>query len=263
MSIGGAGREGVRDARDVVKKCAGSRRLMEAWKVKPGDVAELLHRYEWLLESDEYLGRFVKARDGDASAAAKMFVEHLVWRREYKVDGILAEPELQEMELEGEMEWRSDLSDVAGVPTLLWRVRRHDPAARAPAVATRFFVYMLEKCFRTMDKGSARESGPSSQMTLLADLHGVSMRENADTAMLKHAAPIIQSNYPERQHRTLAVPVSAAVYYGWKLAQKFLDRGTASKVVFLRESESHTVRSMFPAVGQNLADSSPLATLLA
>mmetsp|Transcript_3035 Transcript_3035/g.5372 ORF Transcript_3035/g.5372 Transcript_3035/m.5372 type:complete len:229 (-) Transcript_3035:126-812(-) len=211
------------------------RTCLEAVVMSRGGMG-LCARYNHLIENESYIERFLLARNGDMKKGAEMLADHLQWRCDYKVDSILSEEKMQQIEQEKEMEWL-EMTDKVGRPCLLWRVRLHNAAARGPETSSRFFVYMLEKGFS--------RTSPDGKMNLIVDLEGVNMKENSDLAMLRYAAPMIQNNYPERQNQTYILAVSAAISLTWKVAAKFLDQGTCEKVKLLKNSEMHRLAGVF------------------
>ncbi|CAM9864022.1 unnamed protein product, partial [Discosporangium mesarthrocarpum] len=168
--------------------------------------------------TDRVLHRFLTSRNGNIEHAVDMLLSHLDWRVEEGIDGILDE-DLSHPSLSKLLYWSG--FDLVGHPCLVVRPCEHYPGVIEPSRTIRYFCQLMERAFE--------DFAPASKFCLILDCRGVG-RKNMDLKLMKAAAPVIENNYPERQHSTYVLPCNGFIMMAWRVISTFIDPGTANKI---------------------------------
>jgi len=99
-------------------------------------------------------------------------------------------------------------------------------------------VYQLERAVRCMDE----ESGVG-KMTVILDLHNYSTSNAPPMRTSRATLDILQNHYPERLSKFVIVHAPWLFYAFFKVISPFIDKVTASKVVFIKDNAKKTMEA--------------------
>jgi len=172
------------------------------------------------------LRRFIRARDGDVSAAFDQMLSVLKWRQEHKVDLVLERDfEFVAQDRWGMAYWHG--KDKFNRPILVIRSCRHDPTLFNTETTLRYLIWKLESKLMEEDVDN---------VALIFDCLNVN-RHNLDMKLMRIMIPLMLNFYPERLGICLVYPTSQIMWILWKMVSKAFDEKTEQKFVFIRESK--------------------------
>ena len=180
-----------------------------------------------LLEDARLLRRFLRARRGDARAAAAMVRRHSEWRAAACGSwwpGANAPLALVRAQLATGKAFCHGV-DRQGRPAAWVRVRLHEASA-ARADIERLTIFVI-------DEVAARcEALGKEQASVVIDFEGFGMA-NYDVEAASFLMKTLSDNFPERLARLLFVRESMLFNMAWKIISLFVDARTARKISFL------------------------------
>ncbi|CAM9302239.1 unnamed protein product [Discosporangium mesarthrocarpum] len=112
--------------------------------------------------------------------------------------------------------------DVEGHPVIWYNVRLQTPWDRDVDKTTSMVIYRVEEAIHSMSDGVEK-------ITLIFDRTGFE-RKNADLALWKHCASVLQANYPERCAKIVIYPTGKFFRTMWGVIKWFLNPVTRGKV---------------------------------
>mmetsp|Transcript_11742 Transcript_11742/g.19145 ORF Transcript_11742/g.19145 Transcript_11742/m.19145 type:complete len:298 (-) Transcript_11742:77-970(-) len=175
---------------------------------------------------DQYLLRFLIARDYNVDKAADFLKKHLEWRDEMMPSQITKE-DLPNLYNQGV--YRYLCKSKQGCNVVLSQSVFSQPSKYSLEEFNKYVVYICEESIRLMDgKGS-------SQHIWIFDLKGWTLMKDGGmkaTKMTQALIGIAQDHYPERLLKSVIVN-SPWVFSGfWKIIYPFIDSKTRAKVEF-------------------------------
>ncbi|KAI9561276.1 hypothetical protein GHT06_012232 [Daphnia sinensis] len=187
---------------------------------------------EWI---DDYLLKWLVARDFDVQKAEAMLLQSLEWRQIHQIDGILdnwTPPEVMKkyyaMGTVG--------SDKFGCPVWINAFGRIDMAGLLQSVSKRDYIrylaYITEMSHRQMHQNSLVTGKPVSYQTLVIDMAELSInqltKQFMDVGMeLTH---MFLANYPEGVRRVFVINVPQIFSTAFTFVKPFLSAATLAKL---------------------------------
>mmetsp|Transcript_39188 Transcript_39188/g.63155 ORF Transcript_39188/g.63155 Transcript_39188/m.63155 type:complete len:272 (-) Transcript_39188:88-903(-) len=193
-----------------------------------------LQENDWEFCSIYTLKRYMVARKGDTQKALAMLLATLKWRDEFGVDKL--RPELVRPNGETGKVFVCG-PDLSGQPVLLLRPGREN-SKNDHNGNLKHLVYQLERAVRCMDE----ESGVG-KMTVILDLHNYSTSNAPPMRTSRATLDILQNHYPERLSKFVIVHAPWLFYAFFKVISPFIDKVTASKVVFIKDNAKKTMEA--------------------
>jgi len=182
--------------------------------------------------------RFLRAREYEVDKALSMFLDHLQWRQENRVDHILREFEFKERE-----EFLSiypqgyHKTDKKGHPIYIQHLGRVDmPKIRQVSTDERTVKYHIqeyERCLKTIFPICSRIAGRQIDKSFaIMDVKGVGFYHLTKDVrqMLATVTKIDQDNYPETLYHTCIINAPAAFRAIWAIVKPMLNARTQAKV---------------------------------
>uniref|UniRef100_A0A670YGX1 SEC14 like lipid binding 5 n=1 Tax=Pseudonaja textilis TaxID=8673 RepID=A0A670YGX1_PSETE len=232
---------------------------MADFSVSPGDKldADYIERYlgqlspmqesclirlrQWLQEmqkgkvpKDEYILRFLRARDFNIDKAREMLCQSLAWRKQYQVDYILQTwrpPSLLEEFYAGGWHYQ----DKDGRPLYILRLGQMDTKGLVKALGEesllRHVLSINEEGQRRCEENTNLLGRPISSWTCLVDLEGLNMRHlwRPGVKTLLRIIEVVEDNYPETLGRLLIVRAPRVFPVLWTLVSPFINENTRQK----------------------------------
>jgi len=182
--------------------------------------------------------RFLRAREYELDKAVSMFLDHLQWRQENRVDHILHEFDFKERE-----EFLSiypqgyHKTDKKGHPVYIQHLGRVDmPKIRQVSTDERTVKYHIqeyERCLKTIFPICSRVAGRQIDKSFaIMDVKGVGFYHLTKDVrqMLATVTKIDQDNYPETLYHTCIINAPAAFRAIWAIVKPMLNARTQAKV---------------------------------
>jgi len=182
--------------------------------------------------------RFLRAREYELDKAVSMFLDHLQWRQENRVDHILHEFDFKERE-----EFLSiypqgyHKTDKKGHPVYIQHLGRVDmPKIRQVSTDERTVKYHIqeyERCLNTIFPICSRVAGRQIDKSFaIMDVKGVGFYHLTKDVrqMLATVTKIDQDNYPETLYHTCIINAPAAFRAIWAIVKPMLNARTQAKV---------------------------------
>jgi len=173
------------------------------------------------------VGRYLRGRGGNPSAAAIILAQALAWREEYR--DVLSGAR--------EPRWQTDLRVLArggdGVPIIYGCFRFNVPATSSNL---RDIVEQMAAVMEAASKEATRHGATAADNIL--DCHGYRMADNLNPAPM--LALMRMANQPFRDCLRTAIVIDAprSFYMLWRAAAPFLSEKTKSKVKFVTREEA-------------------------
>ena len=204
--------------------------LLQPLRDKVGEEAAAL--------DDQFLEKFLIARDHDLDKTALMLSNHLRWRRENNVDGIMSEyfgatPDRPDVHDFYELGFFGE--DWEGNPIFVDRCGKARPAE---AIAALGHEYMMRWHICCMEVGRERYRQKGARgVLLIMDAKGVGMWffSSANMRFFREVSALDQDNYPEHVIRIIVINSGTIAPIAWKIMSPFLDPATRAKVHFLNK----------------------------
>ncbi|XP_015680132.1 SEC14-like protein 5 [Protobothrops mucrosquamatus] len=201
----------------------------------------LIRLRQWLQEmqkgkvpKDEYILRFLRARDFNIDKAREMLCQSLAWRKQYQVDYILQTwrpPSLLEEFYAGGWHYQ----DKDGRPLYILRLGQMDTKGLVKALGEesllRHVLSINEEGQRRCEENTNLLGRPISSWTCLVDLEGLNMRHlwRPGVKTLLRIIEVVEDNYPETLGRLLIVRAPRVFPVLWTLVSPFINENTRQK----------------------------------
>lgn len=185
-----------------------------------------------------YLRRFLRARQHDIGRAKDMFLAHLNWRKEMKVDDIIETFHFHERDAFLTLYPQGyHKTDRLGRPIYIQHLGQINVRALAKITTEErmllFHIQEYERALRYIFPACSLISGKHVSQTLaIMDLKGVGLRHlNADVKrILSSVTRTDQDNYPETLGKTLIINAPAVFRAIWAIVKPMLDVRTQAKI---------------------------------
>ncbi|KAH8335781.1 hypothetical protein KR074_001527 [Drosophila pseudoananassae] len=213
-------------------------KLLELRKMLDGvDDLERVPSYQTIL-------RFLAARDWHVSQAFSMLCDSLRWRREHRIDSLLAEyskPAVVVEHFPGG--WHHQDKD--GRPVYILRLGHMDVKGLLKSLGMegllRLALHICEEGIQKINESAERLEKPILNWSLLVDLEGLSMRHlwRPGIKALLYIIETVERNYPETMGRVLVVRAPRVFPIAWTIVSAFIDEHTRSKFLFYGPDCAH------------------------
>lgn len=194
-----------------------------------------------LFLSDMTLYRYLRARKGDAEAAASMLEETIAWRQ---ASGVAQDRIDCPMccERPGTHTWRQIGFDRRAMP-VIYSCAKQEPAGVKvqPQDSNMHMLYALEEAIKTMEPGV-------TQWVWALDMSGFGMR-HASPQLPLHMNALFSRHYPELLGTALIINAPRIFSALWSWIERFVDPNTVAKVRFVngtRETIRPVLQELFP-----------------
>ncbi|XP_046460797.1 SEC14-like protein 2 [Daphnia pulex] len=186
--------------------------------------------------SDDYILKWLVARNFDLDQAEKMLRRSVEWRKANRIDGIVEQ-------------WEPPMALVKYYPMgiigadkffcPLWVVSfgKGDWRGILQSVSKRDYLryisYMAEKSFAQMRKNSLQTENPVTYQTFIIDMEGLSMRQMAYKPFRDvgfEGIQISEANYPESLRRVFIVNAPKVFTFVFNMVKPFLHPVTLDKI---------------------------------
>jgi hypothetical protein len=191
--------------------------------------------------SDMTLYRYLRARKGDARAAASMLEETIAWRQasgvaQDRIDCPIC------CERPGTHTWRQIGFDRRAMP-VIYSCAKQEPAGVKvqPQDSNMHMLYALEEAIKTMEPGV-------TQWVWALDMSGFGMR-HASPQLPLHMNALFSRHYPELLGTALIINAPRIFSALWSWVERFVDPNTVAKVRFVngtRETIRPVLQEIFP-----------------
>lgn len=182
---------------------------------------------------DQFVGKFLTARNNDTQKAADMLAKHLEWRKAENVDNVLNEyfgktatrPDIHELYSCGF--WGTDRS---GNPLF---IERPGQANVSEAFSKLGMEFMTRWHICVMETGRDRYRTAKAQgIVAIMDATGIGMAHVSKAALnfFRTVSAMDQDNYPEHLVTCFIINAGKMAKFGWKMVSPFLDVGTRTKM---------------------------------
>ncbi|XP_023159864.1 protein real-time [Drosophila hydei] len=206
-------------------------KLLELRKMLDGvDDLERMPSYQTIL-------RFLSARDWHVSQAYAMLCDSLKWRREHRIDALLAEYSKPAVVIEHfPGGWHHHDKD--GRPIYILRLGHMDVKGLLKSLGMegllRLALHICEEGIQKINESAERLDKPVLNWSLLVDLEGLSMRHlwRPGIKALLYITETVERNYPETMGRVLVVRAPRVFPIAWTIVSAFIDEHTRSKFLF-------------------------------
>ncbi|CAM6095176.1 unnamed protein product [Calypogeia fissa] len=188
---------------------------------------------ETMSVDDSTLRRFLRARQRKVDKATDMFMEHFEWRRTYVPLGYIPESEIpnelgaKKVFLQGK--------DKCGRPIGVIQAVKHDANKRNLEEFKKYCVYNFDKCVASMNSGEEK-------FNVIVDLQGLQYK-NLDPRGWTVVFDFLQAHYPERIQKIFLIHAPYIFWGAWKIVNKFIDKRTRDKIVFVEDKNLEAVLS--------------------
>ncbi|KZS17891.1 SEC14 protein 2 [Daphnia magna] len=187
-------------------------------------------------DSDDYIVKWLVARDFDLDQAEKMLRRSVEWRRANRVDEILDQWEppvalvkYYPMSIIGNDKFYCPVSVVAFGKAdwrgILQSVSKTD--------YLRYLTYMAETNYVLMRKNSLLTGKPVTLQTFIIDMDGLSMRQMSYKPFREvglEAIKISEANYPESLRRVFIINAPKVFTFVFSMVKPFLHQATLDKI---------------------------------
>ncbi|ETE57981.1 SEC14-like protein 5, partial [Ophiophagus hannah] len=220
-------------------------------QLSPMQESCLIRLRQWLQEmqkgkvpKDEYILRFLRARDFNIDKAREMLCQSLAWRKQYQVDYILQTwrpPSLLEEFYAGGWHYQ----DKDGRPLYILRLGQMDTKGLVKALGEesllRHVLSINEEGQRRCEENTNLLGRPISSWTCLVDLEGLNMRHlwRPGVKTLLRIIEVVEDNYPETLGRLLIVRAPRVFPVLWTLCN-VPEGGLVPKSLYQTDEESET-----------------------
>eukprot|EP00850_Spirogloea_muscicola_P011675 SM000073S21451 [mRNA] locus=s73:358040:360536:- [translate_table: standard] len=168
---------------------------------------------------DATLSRFLRARSMRVNKAAKLYVGHVRWRKEYVPQGRVLQSEIAN-ELAADKCFLQG-HDKSGRPIIVVHGCKHDAAGRNLDEFKRYCVFNVDQAVDNMQDGI-------ETFCAILDLQNVGFK-NLDSKALIAIFDFLQAQYPERLGRLFMIHVPTIFWGIWKMVSPFVDKATRQK----------------------------------
>nr|AAL13527.1 GH05975p [Drosophila melanogaster] len=213
-------------------------KLLELRKMLDGvDDLERVPSYRTIL-------RFLAARDWHVSQAYAMLCDSLRWRREHRIDALLAEYSKPAVVVEHFPGGWHHL-DKDGRPVYILRLGHMDVKGLLKSLGMdgllRLALHICEEGIQKINESAERLEKPVLNWSLLVDLEGLSMRHlwRPGIKALLNIIETVERNYPETMGRVLVVRAPRVFPIAWTIVSAFIDEHTRSKFLFYGPDCAH------------------------
>ncbi|XP_065562755.1 SEC14-like protein 2 [Artemia franciscana] len=189
-------------------------------------------------ESDEYLLRWLRARNFDLDKAEDMLRKHIDFRRAWGVDELTDDwkpPSI--LKTYSPMEFIG--FDKSGHPVWFSRHAQFDFPGAMQCVNTRelmrYFIWNIEKSRRMMMRQSKLLGIPITTHLIVSDMADYSFKYLTNRAVHELAIKFVQiyeANYPEMLEKVIIINTAAILQIILKIVRPFLSDYTISKIQF-------------------------------
>lgn len=189
-------------------------------------------------------GRFLRGCQGDHAEALRRWRLTLEWRRDYRVDGILAEPQPHFFAIKKHYPHFLHGRSVSGNHALYYEqlgkidlVALRELGIGVPQLL-RHYIFMAEYLWTHVEPDF--EHGKS--ITVL-DVGGVSVSDLVGDPLdfLKESTKLIQNHYVERSQKIFVVNASYMFSWLWRMVQPMINESTRRKISILSSDMSELV----------------------
>jgi len=184
--------------------------------------------------------RFLRARKWDVAKARQMLVKCMLWRKEFGLQKLLADPEGEiGMDLLQHGKAYFYGKDVKHRCISWADISLHTPGMFTNEAEQKLIIYMLE---------SGRKKfipEESEVLTLIFDMSNYTSK-NQDLSYTKFLVSSLEAYYPETLGQALIVDAPSSFQFFWKLIRPLLDDVVKQKISFVKSSEiTETVPAKF------------------
>ncbi|KAI9561267.1 hypothetical protein GHT06_012223 [Daphnia sinensis] len=186
--------------------------------------------------TDDYIVKWLVARDFDVDQAEKMLRRSIEWRKANRVDEILyrwhppmALVKYYPMSIIGNDKFSCPVSIVA-FGKADWRGMLQSVSKRD---YLRYITYMAETNVATMRKNALLAGKPVTHQTFIIDMDGLSMRQMSYKPFREvgfEAIKISEANYPESLRRVFIINAPKAFTFVFSMVKPFLHQVTLAKI---------------------------------
>lgn len=182
----------------------------------------------------ECCSRYMRARNYNHDAAAKMLRATIAWRREFGVSRLVLD-HMKSIEEEGStgkivnMPFKDQSR-----PIMLMRPRLENSQGKH-GENIRHLVYQLERAVR-----AAKHAECDEKWVVMIDFGGYSMSNAPPLRTTRETLSILQDHYPERLHRAYLVDAPWLFQGVFRAISPFIDAVTKAKIVFASSSSNST-----------------------
>ncbi|KAL4855262.1 Phosphatidylinositol transfer protein 3 [Chlorella vulgaris] len=175
--------------------------------------------------------RYLRARSWKVDKAAKMLLETLKWRGEYKPQELKWD-NIKHEGARGKL-FILEHADKAGRPVVIMRPRLEAVYSGNGDERVKWLVYTLEQAARLADEWS-----PDGKMTWLIDFVGYNSKNSPPFKISLQVLSILQNHFPERLGCAVSYKPPMLFNILWRAVSPFVDPNTRDKLVFLSPSTS-------------------------
>lgn len=173
--------------------------------------------------------RYLRARSWKVDKAAKMLLETLRWRAEYKPQELNWD-NIKHEGARGKL-FILEHADKAGRPVVIMRPRLEAVYSGNGDERVKWLVYTLEQAARLADEWS-----PDGKMTWLIDFVGYNSKNSPPFKISLQVLSILQNHFPERLGCAVSYKPPMLFNILWRAVSPFVDPNTRDKLVFLSPS---------------------------
>ncbi|CAJ1335459.1 unnamed protein product [Effrenium voratum] len=198
--------------------------------------------------------RFLRARQGSVSSAAKMYQDAMRWREGTGYElGFRLNNKDDLLHRKVDSCWPPTAilgKDYDGDPVYWNRMGlgNLDFLEKAPAdFLIQHEVYTIARIMQAMEEASRMNNRPIMYMTVVADLGEMSWRSFNLKGIMKYKVCVrtLEDNFPELVKRIIAIRVPRLAYTLWNIASHFFDEGTRAKIQIADGNNTMKVLSEF------------------
>eukprot|EP01130_Rhizamoeba_saxonica_P000669 TRINITY_DN10611_c0_g1_i1.p1 TRINITY_DN10611_c0_g1~~TRINITY_DN10611_c0_g1_i1.p1 ORF type:complete len:410 (-),score=121.72 TRINITY_DN10611_c0_g1_i1:35-1237(-) len=189
--------------------------------------------------TDEFMNRWLIARDNDVDAATEMFVASMKWREENNIDTILDWFPKSEYFPIIENHWASQEAYTKDGMYMYYerygKIETKKLLVNVPIEETiNYHIYIMER-HEQKRREIYEEKGYSAGLTSIMDITGVGMSHtySGGVTFIKRVSTIDKDNYPETVRRVYFTNVGSVFGLVYNAVKPFLDPSTLKKIFFL------------------------------
>ncbi len=198
------------------------------------------------------LQRFLVACGNVVPKAAHVYAKSRTWREAEKVDGVLEDERMQEVEprVRRYQQYVEGLEDLDGRPVDIWRAGRVPVRAMMEDIGCddvlRTHIYLKESSLKR-----ARERGHSTHVLVLdMDQLGMAQMDREGLAALKSGIEIEQRYYPETFERIVIVRAPWIWSAIWNMVNPWLSDNDRAKIIISPDPDPLPTLAQFLAPEQ-------------
>lgn len=217
------------------------------WKISKEKEEGLLVEFNDLLsnagllqpEHDKYyIRRFLRARQHDLEKARHMYADHVKWRKEFDVAGIVKDFNFHERDLFLTLYPQGyHKTDKLGRPIYIQHLgainmKRLNEITNEDRML-KFHIQEYERCMNYIMPACSKTVGRHIEQTFaIIDVTGVGMSHISGQVkgLLSKITSVDQGNYPEMMGKTFIINAPGMFKIVWGIVKRFLDARTLTKI---------------------------------